>query len=390
MKNKMGIIMVILITTFTGFGMIIPVMPEMVHDVGAAPVHLGWLLSVYSAVSFFLSPIWGKLSDRIGRRPVIMTGLLGFSLSFFLFGLAANHLWLMYVSRILGGLFSGAAVSSAVAYVADVTSEEERTKAMGLVGMSIGLGFILGPAIGGIAGHFNHALPFFIASLLALLTAGFAYRSLQESLMPEKRTSNALKNISRWAAFSGSLKYLYVLSFFVSFTLAGLESTLQYFEMRRIGASILEIGIMFTIIGVIGAMIQGGIVRKYVKKGTEPTYLLLGLILSALGFFLITFSFNFWSATLFVAIFGIGNAFMRPLVTSLITQKTTVGQGVASGLNSSMDSLGRILGPLLGTFMYQYNIYLPFIIGGILSILAISLLIGYHAAERKRKITSSH
>ncbi|MCG0314174.1 MAG: MFS transporter, partial [Calditerricola sp.] len=132
MRRQLGVVMLTLITTFVGFGLIIPVMPEMVQDAGAAPVHLGLLLSVYAAASFVCSPLWGGLSDRIGRRPVILTGLFGFAVSFVLFGLADHRLWLMYVSRFLGGVFSGAAVSCTVAYVADITTEAERTRAMGL------------------------------------------------------------------------------------------------------------------------------------------------------------------------------------------------------------------------------------------------------------------
>ncbi len=379
MKTQMGIIMVLLITVFTGFGMIIPIMPELVTE----PFHLGLMLALYSAVSFFLSPIWGALSDRIGRRPVIMIGLIGFGISFLLFGIADDHLWLMYASRILGGFFSGAAVSSAVAYVADISTEEDRTKSMGLVGMSIGLGFILGPAIGGLTGQFSLQLPFYIATALSLLLALFAYVNLTESLKIEKRTAHDQPKVSRWTAFAGSLKYLYVLSFFISFTLAGLESTLQYFQMVKIGATTQQIGMMFAVIGVVGALIQGGVVRR-IKKGSEARYLLLGLLLSALGFFLIIFSSNFWTATIYLAVFGVGNAFLRPTVTSLITQKTTVGQGVASGLNSSMDSLGRMSGPILGTLLFKQQIYLPYVFGGILSILAISMLVGFIKAEQKQ------
>jgi DHA1 family multidrug resistance protein-like MFS transporter len=155
MRKQLAIIMVLLITVFIGFGIIIPIMPEMVST-----FHLAVMLAVYSAASFLMSPIWGALSDRIGRRPVIMVGILGFSISFFIFGIAGDQLWLMYASRILGGFFSGAVTACAVAYVADITSEDNRTKGMGLVGMSIGLGFIFGPAVGGLLSVYGNSVPF--------------------------------------------------------------------------------------------------------------------------------------------------------------------------------------------------------------------------------------
>lgn len=379
MNKQMGIIMILLIIVFTGFGMIIPIMPELVEE----PFHLGLMLALYSAVSFFLSPVWGGLSDRIGRRPVIIIGLIGFGISFLLFGLANDSLWMMYASRLLGGLFSGAAVSSAVAYVADITSEDTRTKSMGFVGMSIGMGFMIGPAVGGILGKYSLQLPFFVATALSILLAVFSVIYLTESLVSEKRTSKKDKKVSRWTAFAGPLKHLYVLSFFVSFTLAGLEATFQYLQMVKFGANTQQIGIMFAINGVVGAFIQGGVVRK-IKKGAETRFMLLGLVLTALGFALIIFSHNFWTATIYLAIFGAGNALLRPTVTSLITQKTTVGQGVASGLNSSMDSLGRMSGPIFGTLLYKQYMYLPYIIGAALSLLAISLVYGFIKADRKK------
>jgi multidrug resistance protein len=370
-------------TIFIGFGIIIPVLPEIV-----GPFHLNMMLVLYSAVSFVMSPFWGSLSDRIGRRPVLLLGLAGFGVSFLLLGLAGDQLWLMYVSRILGGLFSGAATSCAVAYVADITTEENRTKGMGLVGMSIGLGFIFGPAVGGLLTGFGLSVPFFVASGLSFVTLLLAAARLQESLPASKR-GDVRKRTSRWTAFSGSLKYLYVLSFFVTFTLAGLEGTLQYFEAIKFGAGPMDIGIMFLVSGIVGAGIQGGVVRRLVKPGDEPKVIAIGLVLSSLGFFLILLSTSLLTATIYLTVFAAGNALIRPCVLSLITQKTKVGQGVATGLNSSMDSLGRIAGPLMGMGAYHLNIHLPFAIGGTLCLAAITLLVTFKAADRQAKQASA-
>ncbi|MEI7027871.1 MFS transporter [Paenibacillus sp. y28] len=382
MNKRIAVIMVLLMTLFLGFGIIIPVMPIAIPNAENNPLHLGLLLSVYSLFSFIFSPLWGGLSDRIGRRPVIMTGLIGFALSFFLFGIAGDNLVLMYLSRILGGLASGAATACAVAYVADITTEENRTKGMGLVGMSIGMGFIFGPAIGGLLSGFGTAVPFFAAGVLSLLTLLFAGIYLQESLTPEQRRGTGEPRVSRWSAFSGKLKYLYVLSFFVSFTLAGLESTLQVFAMRRFDITPQGIGYLFLISGIVGALIQGGVVRR-VKPGTENRYVLFGLLASAVGFFLLMLADSMLTTAIYLSVFSVGNALIRPCVTSLITQKTTVRQGVASGLSSSMDSLGRITGPLLGTLLFNVQDSLPYLIGGVLCIAAIILLQRFIVLDRK-------
>jgi multidrug resistance protein len=386
MKDKrMIIVMAILMITFIGFGIIIPVMPEIIQaaDPVNATIHTGRMLAVYSAVSFLLSPFWGNLSDRIGRRPIILIGILGFAASFLLFGLSSGSLTLMYLSRVLGGLFSGAVASVIVAYVADITPPEQRTKGMGLVGMSIGLGFTFGPGFGGLLSIVSLETPFYAASGLALFTFFLAAAKLKESLSPEKRQMRMEKQISRWSAFKGPLKYLYVLAFFVTFTLAGMEATLQFFGMRRFDVTPLEVGILFFVCGLVGALVQGGIVRRLIKKGEEPKFIAVGLVISAIGFFLLLAAHSLGWATMSLAVFGIGNALIRPCVTSLITQKTTVGQGVASGLSSSMDSLGRIAGPLLGSFFFTIEMGLPYLLGGILCIAALLLLVRFRQLDKK-------
>jgi MFS transporter, DHA1 family, multidrug resistance protein len=385
MNKQIGIIMLLLMTIFIGFGIIIPVLPEVVKGAGAE-YHNALLLSVYSAASFLMSPIWGAVSDRIGRRPIILIGLIGFCISFFIFGFANGHLWVMYVSRIFGGLFSGAATACAVAYVADITTAENRTKGMGMVGMSIGLGFIFGPAIGGILSRWGTYLPFFVASGLALASFIIAFAILKESLPADKRSSVKANKPSRLTAFSGASKYLYVLSFFVSFTLAGLEATLQYFQMSKIGATPFDIGMMFLASGIVGALIQGGVVRRLVKNGAEQRVIAIGLILSAAGFFLLLYSSSVLTAAIYLSVFGAGNALIRPCVTSLITQRTKVGQGVATGLSSSMDSLGRIAGPLLGGAVFAIAHSLPFIIGGVLCLAATMLLLRFVMLDRESTV----
>ncbi|MDP5273295.1 MFS transporter [Chengkuizengella axinellae] len=378
MQKKIGIIMVLLITTFIGFAIIIPVLPKIV-----SVFHMNMMLALYSAVSFIMSPIWGKLSDKWGRRPIILTGILGFSVSFFVFAVSLESLWLMYISRILGGFFSGAVTSCAVAYVADITTNEKRTKAMGLVGMSIGLGFIFGPAIGGLLSTISTQTPFFVSSGLAFVTFIFVLIYLTESLSKEQRQNTVKEKVSRWAAFTGPMKYLYVMSFFVTFTLAGLEGTLIYYQETRFDATSEKIGIMFLISGIVGALIQGGVIRRYVKPGTESRFIQIGLLLSAAGFILLLFSNDLWTASLYLSVFAAGNAFIRPCVISLITQKTKVGQGVATGLNSSMDSLGRIAGPLFATALFTLNETLPFIVGAIICVAAIQLVVSYKKSDVK-------
>jgi DHA1 family multidrug resistance protein-like MFS transporter len=376
MNKQLLLVMFGVFIVFVGFGIVIPVIPEILHQGGMATVHLGFLLSIFSIASFFMSPVWGALSDKHGRRPVLLAGLAGFTVSFLVFAVAEGDIRMMYLSRLIGGLFSGAVISCAIAYLSDITSEEKRTKTMGLVGMSIGLGFIFGPAIGGIVSAWSLYLPFWLAAMLSFLVLVGMALFLPESLPMQKRGKSS-RGLS-WSAitteFSGGQKYLYILSFLCTCLLASLEATFQFFVMQRLHATPSEIGVMFAVCGVVGAAVQGGIIRKYVSKGDEPKTILWGFLLSALGFLLLLNPLNMVAATVFLSIFGAGNALIRPCVTSLVTQHTRMGQGVASGINSSMDSLGRIIGPLVGSVAFGFHSSLPFWLGAALSILAVYIL----------------
>jgi len=379
MNKQLGTLMFVIFMVFVGFGVIIPIVPEVIRATGASTVNLGILMASYSIASFITAPFWGKLSDIKGRRPILLWGLLGFSASFFLFSVAENSLTLMYTSRIIGGLFAGAVIPCAFAYASDSTDEENRTKAMGLLGMSIGLGFIFGPALGGFLSSFGLFVPFVISGILSLIMTAFSFFTLKESL--RKESADKVQT-SRWhdftSDFQGAMKYLYVLSFLATFTLAGLEATFQFFQIAKINATPTTIGWMFMASGLTQALIQGGVLQRF-KKGNEKKLMAIGLLVSAIGFTSILLSSSAVNATLFLCIFTAGNALIRPCVLSLITIRTKVGYGSASGLTASMDSLGRIFGPLLGAFAFKLNMTLPFIIGAVVTLAAL-LLIQRHTA----------
>lgn len=389
MNKQLGTLMFVIFMVFVGFGVIIPIVPEVIRATGASTVNLGILMASYSIASFITAPFWGKLSDIKGRRPILLWGLLGFSASFFLFSVAENSLTLMYTSRIIGGLFAGAVIPCAFAYASDSTDEENRTKAMGLLGMSIGLGFIFGPALGGVLSSFGLFVPFVISGILSLIMTAFSFFTLKESL--RKESADKVQT-SRWhdftSDFQGAMKYLYVLSFLATFTLAGLEATFQFFQIAKINATPTTIGWMFMASGLTQALIQGGVLQRF-KKGNEKKLMAIGLLVSAIGFTSILLSSSAVNATLFLCIFTAGNALIRPCVLSLITMRTKVGYGSASGLTASMDSLGRIFGPLLGAFTFKLNMTLPFIIGAVVTLAALLLIQRHTALDYSEQTLSS-
>ncbi|RKJ63761.1 MFS transporter, partial [Butyricicoccus sp. 1XD8-22] len=169
MKKTFLLLMSIQFLVYLGFGIIIPVLPEVIVQYGWDEIHVGGLLTIYAIASFFTAPFWGHLSDKFGRKQLILLGLIGFSMSFIMFSIFIDQLFILYLSRIIGGLFSGALYTAVTGYISDISTNENRNKYMGFMGMSIGLGFIFGPAIGGLLGHINLQLPFVVSSILIAL-----------------------------------------------------------------------------------------------------------------------------------------------------------------------------------------------------------------------------
>nr|WP_309143113.1 MFS transporter [Domibacillus sp. A3M-37] len=380
-KKPLPILFAVMFLVMVGFGIIIPVLPFYAENIGASPAELGWLMAVYSVMQLLFAPVWGRVSDRIGRKPVMMIGIIGLALSFFLMAVSSS-LWMLFAARIIGGFLSAANMPTVMAYVADVTTPEDRGKGMGIIGAAIGLGFIFGPAIGGIFSKADLSVPFYIAGFSSLLTFFVVLFFLKESLPKEKRKTSNESGTSRWLAFSGPSAILFLLQLFVSISLAGLEATFAYFAAQKAGLGTVELGYIFMIMGFAGAIVQGGLVGRLTKKRGEGFTIQLGIAISAIGFALILLTDDFATAALFLTIFGIGNGFIRPSVSSLITKISTAGHGSATGLLSSFDSLGRITGPPLGGWLFSIAAGLPYILGILLSAIAF-ILYRYYAVKSK-------
>jgi len=367
---------------YVGFGIIIPVIPFYAEDLGASPTELGLLMAVYSLMQFLFAPMWGRISDRIGRKPVIMIGIFGLAVSFFLMALS-TELWMLFAARIIGGFLSAANMPTVMAYAADITSEEDRGKGMGVIGASIGLGFIFGPAIGGIFSKTNLHMPFYIAGTLSLLTFFLVMIVLKESLSKEQRHPKDRKRTGLLKALNGPESVLFFLSLFITLSLSGLEATFAYFAAEKAGLGTTELGYIFMIMGLAGAIVQGGLVGRLTKQFGEGFVIQIGIFVSAVGFFLILFTKDFVTAAIYLTIFGVGNGIIRPAVSALLTKRSKTGHGSVTGLLSSFDSLGRILGPILGGLLYTISMGLPYISGIFLSAVAFILFRMYTAKTKK-------
>ncbi|MGN1401586.1 MAG: MFS transporter [Bacillus sp. (in: firmicutes)] len=386
-KKVLPLLFLVMFMVMVGFGIIIPVMPFLAREIGANPAELGLLMAVYSLMQLIFAPIWGRVSDRIGRKPVMLIGIAGLSLSFFMIAVA-DSLTMLMLARVIGGTLSAANMPTAMAYVADITSEEDRGKGMGIIGAATGLGFVFGPAIGGVFSQSSLELPFYLSGFTSLFTLLLVAVVLKESLPAEERGKSEKKRPSMLSAIKGVNGLLFIMQFIITFSLAGLEATFAYFSAAKAGLTTAQLGYAFMIMGLAGAIVQGGLIGPLTKRFGEAAVIRTGILMSGLGFILILFSQNFWTSALFLAVFGVGNGIIRPSVVSLLTKGSTSGHGSITGLLSSFDSLGRILGPPIGGWLFSMSAGLPFVSGACLSVIAFILFRSFDGKLTKHKSLS--
>jgi MFS transporter, DHA1 family, multidrug resistance protein len=346
-----------------GFGIVLPVLQFYARGVGASPLEIGLLATSYAFMQFVFAPLWGAASDRVGRKPIFSVGLLGYAVSFVLFGLA-HHVWQLFFARILGGVLSAATLPTAMAYVGDTTSTERRGGGMGMMGAAMGLGFTIGPGIGGVLGRFSLSLPFFVGAALALATLALSWGALPEPVRHDSSGERPSRINAFRLALGGPLAYFFLVTLAGAFALAALEATYALFAQDRLhltsrgGAG--AIGIVFVVVGLVQAAILGGLVGRLINRIGEERLTIAGLILAAAGYVLITQTRTIGELALYAAIAGAGHSLMRPSIASLISKRTTAGQGLSIGIMDSFDSLGRVLGPAWGGWIYHLGITLPY------------------------------
>lgn len=381
MKKSILLLMSVQFFVYLGFGIIIPILPEVIIQQNLSEIHVGGLLTIYALASFFTAPLWGALSDRTGRKKLILIGLLGFSLSFFLFAFFIENIILLYVSRVVGGVFSGALYTAVTGFVGDMTTEENRNKYMGFLGMSIGLGFIFGPAIGGVLGDINLQAPFIASGILTALLFVYAGIILKEPERVGEANKRQLLPKGGRMFWQYRIRNLFLLSFMITLILAGLESTFQLFQITKIDITPIQIGYLFMVSGFVDAAIQGGVVRR-IKNGTETQWILGAQIVTAIGLILIPFSTNLFWAGFSLSVFIAGNALARTALVSLTSKESGGKYGTAAGMTYSMDNMGRIIGPLLFTWLFTKMNGDIYYISAILAIISIALIFLYRNSKK--------
>lgn len=378
-KPHLFFIYLTIFINIVGFGMVFPLLPFYAQHFNATETTVGFLAASFAIAQFIFSPIWGRLSDRFGRKPIISMALLGLSLSFLLFGFAGNLFWL-FIGRILQGIFSAASISVAQAYVADVTSKEERISGMGNLGASLAAGFIFGPGIGGILSSINLSFPFFVASAVAFLNFLSVLIFLPESLskLSEKlMIKEGFLNFKHmYFGLKGELSSFFILTFLWSFALTNNEVGVPLFGSEKLNLSASTIGLFFSAMGIISVVVQTLFLSRITKKIGEHKTVVLGLTIMALGLYLIPFSLNLLFLVAFMVIMAFGSSMTRPTLATLVSKETKEGQGTTMGIFSSFESLGRVIGPLLGGWLFSsFGFHSPFTISTVLILLTLIFVV---------------
>ena len=360
---KRSPLLVIFITVFidlVGFGIVIPVLPFYAEGTkfGATPREVGLLFASYSFMQLIFAPVLGRLSDKYGRRPILLISLLGTSLGFLILGFATT-LWMLFLGRIIDGI-SGGNISTAQAYIADVTTKEDRAKGMGLIGAAFGLGFVFGPAIGGVLSRWGINVPFLFAGTLAFANAILLYFTLPETVTPDHPARTSAASGRGWGQLIVSLKNprlgfvmtIYFLSI-VAFSI--MTAVFSLFMLFRLGYDAFHNGWVFAYVGVISAIIQGGLIGKLVKRFGEPALAVTGGLLFSASLFVVPFigpAIGLIGILSTGAVTAIGQALSGPSLSSLASKSAGAGeQGGVLGAMQSVASLARAVGPALAAFL---------------------------------------
>ena len=381
-------LLLIFITVFIdllGFGILIPILPTFAtKELGVSEFQIGIAIALYSLTQFIFNPILGNLSDKVGRKPLIIGTLFLNAIGYIIFAFTHTYL-LLIASRIVAGV-GGSSIGVAQAYIADVTTKENRSKGMGLIGAAFGLGFVFGPLIGGFLAKYGYEVTGFVSAGFSFMAFGLTALALPESLKlkGESHQKPRGKKILDIKAFRAIILHpdigiLLILFFILTFSNANIYGTFAILGHKVYGFSDMQNGYIFGIIGIVSAAVQGGFLNRIHKFMSEKKMISIGAVFMMAGLGLIPYGGSFTGLAIVCVILSIGTGILQPTILSLISKVTPDNeQGVTLGLNQSLSAFGRVLGPLWGGFAYQYLGYqFPFLTGAAFTFLIFMISVSY-------------
>ena len=365
------ILMLNLFIALLGQGMVIPILPDYLKQFNAAGTAAGYLVAAFGAAQFIFSPIGGRLSDKHGRRIMILLGLFLTVISDFIFAIS-HELMLLYIARVIGGIGVGIMIPSNLAYVADITTKETRAKGMGYLSAAMNLGMVLGPGLGGIIAQFGIRMPYFFAAGLGFIATLLTF-ILPETLPLEKRSiaksSEKQESIVKQLIQSVHKPYFHhlLLILVMTFGLVSFETVYSLFVEYKYGFTSKDVSILITIGAAIGIIVQIWLIDKAIKRFGEYNLIKLSLLITAIALLLMLIKVNFIYLIAVSAVFFAFNSFLRPTVTTLLSNEAGSNeQGFVSGLNTTYTSMGNIVGPIMAGCLFDKQINLPYIMSALI------------------------
>ncbi|WP_242918853.1 TCR/Tet family MFS transporter [Pontibacter liquoris] len=393
----LSFIFITLLIDITGLGIIVPIMPKLISglihgDLSQASEYGGWLTFAYALMQFIFAPVLGNLSDRFGRRPIILIALFGFGLNYIFMAFAPTIAWL-FVGRILSGI-TGASFTAASAYIADISTPEKRAQNFGIIGAAFGVGFIIGPVLGGLLGQYGVQVPFLASAGLSLLNFLYGYFVLPESLSPENRRAFSWKRSSPLGALTHLKKFPAISGLVLSLILVyigghAVQSTWTYYTMQKFSWNEAWVGYSLGTLGILTAIVQGGLIRVIIPKIGQERGVFIGLLLYGIGFFLFAVANQSWMMFVYMIPYALGGISGPALQGIISNQVPDNQQGELQGGLTSLISATSIVGPPLMASLFAYFTSrqapfqfpgAPFVLGAILMV--ISSFMAYRSFRR--------
>ncbi|WDZ54929.1 MFS transporter [Paenibacillus polymyxa] len=369
MKRILGILMINIFIVMVGVGLITPILPELIIEFGARGQAIGLLVAAYGITQFLLSPLTGQLSDRYGRKAFILVGVIVFAVAKFIFAVG-DELWMLYTSRLLEGMAAALIVPPMMAYVADITTTEERAKGNSLLAAAMSFGFVIGPGLGGLLAGYGTRVPLYTATGAGIAAVIFSVFCLPESLSKEQMKAARARMIQKksiYKQYARSLKSKYTMFFVLvlvmTFGLANFESVLGLYVTNRFQFSAQNIAVILTVGAVIGVSMQALVVAKIINKFGEKRVIKGSLLFTSVAYILFLFAKDFWSIFLVTSLIFFATAMLRPALNTQLSKMAGNEQGYVAGMNNAYMSVGNILGPTLAGFLFDANLFAPFIAG---------------------------
>jgi len=382
-RRPVPILSFTLLVVMLGYGMVLPVMPFYIEALGAGGRELGWLMAAYSLMQLIFAPIWGVVSDRIGRKPVLTIGVLGYAISLFLFGLATNFLMLI-AARSLSGILSSATMPTAMAFISDSAPRQERSGGMGQLGAAMGVGVVLGPLAGGLLSENSLSLPFFVGAGLALVAFLLVVFVLPESHRPQAGAASraAFRAADLRRTLLSPAGVLLLLVFILSFGLTSFQGITGLYVVDKFGFGTRQVGAIWMVMGAVMILGQGILVGPLTRRYGEPRMIFAGLAGGALGFAGLSLAVNFLTTLLALGLFTLALTLSGPALNAYIASFGGERQGALMGLNSAAGSLGKVGGPLWAGYLYEVNIEYPYFSGA--AALLLGLLVAVAGTRGRR------